>query len=43
VLSGVQDQFNSTDAYIAAYQSAMFDPNNFTQPRRIVLGVNFGF
>jgi outer membrane receptor protein involved in Fe transport len=43
VLSGIQSQFNSTDAYLAAYQTALLNPNNYTQPRRIVLGVNFGF
>jgi outer membrane receptor protein involved in Fe transport len=43
ILNSVESQFGSTDAYLAAYQTAMFNPNNYTQPRRIVLGLNFGF
>ncbi len=43
LLNSIQATYGSTDAFLAAYQYAMVNPNNFTQPRRIVFGFNLNF
>jgi outer membrane receptor protein involved in Fe transport len=42
-LNSVNNVYGSTDAFLASYSYALLNPNNYSQPRRIVLGVNFGF
>jgi outer membrane receptor protein involved in Fe transport len=43
IVRGIGEVYGTTDPVITSYTYAMMNPNNFTQPRRIVLGLNFGF
>jgi outer membrane receptor protein involved in Fe transport len=42
-IASVNTLYGSADAYQASYSYAMLNPDNFTQPRRLYLGINFGF
>jgi outer membrane receptor protein involved in Fe transport len=42
-ISGLTSQGRNINAYLSSYSWAMLDPNRFTLPRRLYVGVSFGF